>query len=150
MNKKLLAFLGIYSIWVFTAMKYNKKNPSDLSKELSCVDNNCQDKFKIFLNNFVEIHQNLLDDLKQKLLTEENKVKINNFLEDYKIKAEEIISEVLTKWKDYLEEWYEKLENFTNNQINNLNEKSQKDNVDELKEELIKTYNEFKNKLKKL
>lgn len=47
-------------------------------------------------------------------------------MEDYKIKAEEIISEVLTKWKDYLEEWYEKLENFTNNQINNLNEKSQK------------------------
>lgn len=150
MNKKLLAFLGIYSIWVFTAMKYNKKNPSDLSKELSCVDNNCQDKFKLFLNNFVEIHQNLLDDLKQKLLTEENKVKLNNFLEDYKIKWEDIVNEILVKWKDYLAEWYDKLEKFTNNQIDLLKEKSQKDDVDKLKEDLIKTYNDFKDKLKKM
>jgi hypothetical protein len=52
------------------------------------------------LNNFIEIHKNLLDDIKFKILKEENKelfcTKKNDFLnlvKEYKLKAQEIFEE---------------------------------------------------------
>lgn len=150
MNKKLLALLWVYSIWVFSAMMYNKKDPKELSKDLCDNNKSLEDKSKVFLNNFIEIHQNLLNDLKARLLTEENKQKFSEIMDEYKQKGQEIVSEVKEKWQDYLQEWLQNLEEFTNNQISKIKKSNTKDNIEELKEELIQAYNDFKDKLKKL
>lgn len=150
MNKKLLALLWVYSIWVFSAMMYNKKDPKQLSQDLSSCDKSLEDKTKVFLNNFIEIHQNLLNDLKSRLLTEENKQKFGEIMDEYKEKWQEIVWEIKEKWQDFLQEWLKNLEEFTNEQISKIKKSNSKDNIDELKEELIKTYNDFKDKIKKL
>ena len=156
MNKKLLLLLGAYAAWVVAASVYSKKD-KQLSLELCDKEKNCEDKTKLLLQNFVEIHQNMLDDLKKKYLTDENIKKFNEkkadlmvYLEDYKKEAEEIFLEVKEKWKDYLKEWLEKLEQIYNTQLNNIQEVDSKEKVEEYKQKLVEVYEDFKKKIKSL
>ena len=83
------------------ASVYSKKD-KQLSLELCDKEKNCEDKTKLLLQNFVEIHQNMLDDLKKKYLTDENIKKFNEkkadlmvYLEDYKKEAEQMLNGLL-------------------------------------------------------
>ena len=69
---------------------------------------------------------------------------------DTKKEAEEIFLEVKEKWKDYLKEWLEKLEQFYNTQLNNIQEVDSKEKVEEYKQKLVEVYEDFKKKIKSL
>ena len=145
MKKKLLILLSWYTIWVVAALLYNKKNPSQIQLEMEEAKKSWDDNVKVFFNNFLEIHQNLLDSLKTKILTTENKEmfqkkkeELLKFSEEYKEKAQDLFEEYKGKWKDYAEEWVQKLEKFYKETI---------DNLDDLKEEAPEKYEQTKKKI---
>lgn len=158
MNKKLLVLLGIYASWVITTLLYNKKNPSEINKEIEMARKSWEKDIKVLFNNFIEIHQNLLESLKTKLLTDENKKYFNEkkdeflvLVENYKIKAEKIFEEYKVLGKDYAEEWLVKLEKFYKEkleELDNLKEKAP-EKVEEVKKKLLTHFEEVKKKMKK-
>lgn len=145
MNKKLLILLSGYTIWIVATLLYNKKNPSEIQSEMDKAKKSWDDNLKVFFNNFLEIHQNLLDSLKAKVLTKENKLifkkkkeELLQLADEYKQKAEDLFEEYKEKWKDYAEEWVEKLEKFYKETLVNL---------DGLKEEAPEKYEQTKKKI---
>lgn len=158
MNKKLLLLLGAYVSWVAAALVYNKKNPSEIKSELDDARKNEDNNLKVLFNNFIEIHKNLLDDLKAKTLTDENKEmfykkrdEILALVEDYRQKAQEVLKEYQVKWKDYAEEWLKKLEKFYKEKLEELDELKEDapEKLEKAKEKLLAYYDEFKAKFKK-
>lgn len=158
MNKKLLLLLGAYASWVAAALVYNKKNPSEIKSELDDARKNEDNNLKVLFNNFIEIHKNLLDDLKAKTLTDENKEifykkrdEILSLVEDYRQKAQEVLKEYQLKWKDYAEEWLKKLEKFYREKLEELDELKEDapEKLEKAKEKLLAYYDEFKSKFKK-
>ncbi|MDD5770515.1 MAG: hypothetical protein PHE25_06095, partial [Candidatus Gracilibacteria bacterium] len=103
MNKKLLVLLGAYVGGIAAALVYNKKTPQEIKTELEKASVSKERSCKVLFNNFLEIHKNLLEDLKARIDTPKNREYFNNkkdeFLslaEDYKIKAQEIAEEYKT------------------------------------------------------
>lgn len=158
MNKKLLVLLWVYASWVVAALLYNKKSPTEIKTELDEANKTWQKSFKVLFNNFIEIHKNLLEDFKVKVLTEENKkllyTKRDEFLElteEYKVKAQKIFQEYKHLWKNYADEWLKKLKKFYNEKLDEIEDLKKKapDKVNEAREKLLWYYNEFKAKMKK-
>lgn len=158
MNKKLLALLWVYASWVVAALLYNKKSPSEIKTELDNAKASWDKDLKVLFNNFIEIHQNLLDTLKTKLLTDENRdllySKKDEFLSlavDFKVKAEKVFDEYKDLGKDYTNEWIEKLEKFYNEKLNEIEDLKKKtpEKIEEVKSKIVNYYNEIKSKMKK-
>jgi len=158
MNKKIILLWAVYVWWVIATLLYNKKTDKEIQKELLDARTKWEWDFKVLFNNFIEIHKNLLDNLKAKTLTEENKEFINKkkdefliFIDDYKEKAQEIFEEYKVLWKDYAEEAIEKLEKFYNEKLNDLEKLKEKapEKIDEIKSKLITISNDLKSKIKK-
>lgn len=152
MNKKLITTLAIYSAWVITTLVYNKKTPEEINKEIE--DNNSKDWniFNVFLNNFIEIHRNLLDSLKEKTLTEKNKalfleqkLKLIKSLKDYEIKAKNTYEEYKEKSVDYKKDWIELIEKYYQEWISKIKELD----FNEIKDDFTSYIESLKNKLKK-
>lgn len=159
MNKKLLLLLWGYTAWVIATLLYNKKNPSEIKSELEQAKDSWEDNIKVFFNNFIEIHKNLLDSCKSKVLTQENKLifekkkwELLKFAEDYKQKAEVLFQQYSVKWKDYAEEWLEKLEKFYNEALEDLETLKQQapEKFDQAKTKVTSYFEEFKSKFKKV
>ena len=119
MSKKNLFILAAWYVagWIVSAF-YNKKKPAQLQKDLEKSRNEWEGDFKVMLNNFVDTHSNLLEDLKTHVLTEKNKKVFNDKKDDllkivdvYKKQWLELTDELKTKWKVFLTEASEKLEN---------------------------------------
>jgi len=158
MNKKLLVILWAYVSWIVTALLYNKKTPSEIKLELEEANKSWEGSFRFLLNNFIEIHKNLLDDIKFKVLKEEKKelfyTKKNDFLnlvKEYKLKAQEIFEEYKSLWEDYIDEQIKKLEKFYNEKKDELDKLRDKTSYEfeEAYQKLLWYYNEFKEKIKK-
>ncbi len=158
MNKKFLLLLGAYASWVATALYYNRKTPKDIEAELETAKKSGEKDIKVLFNNFLEIHKNLLEDLKVRLLTEENKElfhkKRGEFLalvDDYKIKASEIAKEYKEKWYEYAEEWLKKLDKFYKEKLDELDDLKDEapEKIEDAKKKLLTYYNEFRAKLRK-
>lgn len=145
MNKKLLILLSWYTIWIVATLLYNKKNPSEIQSEMDTAKKQWDDSLRVFFDNFLEIHKNLLDSLKWKVLTKENKLmfkkkkeELLKLADEYKQKAEDLFEEYKSKGKDYAEEGIEKLEKFYKETL---------DNLDDLKEEAPEKYEQTKKKI---
>ncbi|MBW7955083.1 hypothetical protein H3C61_04695 [Candidatus Gracilibacteria bacterium] len=152
MNKKLITTLAIYSAGVITALVYNKKTPEEINKEIK--DNNSKDGniFSVFLNNFIEIHKNLLDNLKAKTLTEENKAlfsekkeELINTLKEYENKAKNTYEEYKEKSVDYKKDGIELLDKYYQEGISKIKEVD----FNEIKNNFTSYIESLKNKLKK-
>lgn len=157
MNKKLLLALWIYATWVATALVYNKKTPSEIKIELQKSTSSWGWNFKVLFNNFIEIHQNLLESIKTKLLTEKNKEyffqkkdEINSKLLDFKINWEKLLEEYKILWKDYSNDFLKKLEIFYEEKIKELDELNKKkpEKIDDIKKGLLNYFEELKEKIK--
>ncbi len=119
MSKKNWFLLATWYIagWIIWAL-YNKKKPTQLKKELENSRKEGEWDFKVMLNNFIDTHSNLLEDLKTHVLTEKNKKIFNDkkdelleIVDVYKKQWLELTDELKTKWKVFLTEASEKLEN---------------------------------------
>ena len=158
MNKKLLVLLWVYASGVAAALLYNKKTPSQIKEEIETAKSSGDKDIKVLFNNFIEIHQNLLDTLKTRLLTDENKELFNekkdeflNLAQDFKVKGESLVQEYRVKWKDYASEWVEKLEKFYNEKLYELEDLKKKtpEKIEEVKWKLLAYFEEVKAKITK-
>lgn len=159
MNKKLLLLLWGYAAGVVATLMYNKKNPSEISSELEQAKDVWDDKAKVFFNNFIEIHKNLLDDLKANIFTPENKVlfekKKEEFFkisDEYMKKAEILFEEYKEKWKNYKEEWIEKLEKFYTDTLKKLDDVKDvaPEKVEQVKKKITSYFEDIRLKLKRI
>ena len=81
MSKKGIFALGLaYVAWVAAATFYGK-NKKELRENFSNAKDN-KEKFKIFLNAFVETHTDMINKVKEELFTEENKQKFGEYKDE--------------------------------------------------------------------
>lgn len=158
MSKKNIFILAAWYIawWIISSL-YNKKKPADLKKDLEKSKKEWEGEFKVMLNNFIDTHSNLLDDLKSHIMTDRNKKLFNEKKEDllwivdtYKKQWHELTEELKTKWKTFLSEASESLHNLyeeKKEEIENLKDIAPK-KASELKENLKETFEDIKTKIK--
>ena len=158
MSKKwLFALVAWYVAWSVVASVFSKKKWKDVKKELDKVKDSKEDTFKVLLNNFVDTQRNLLDAIKEEVLTDENKAlykekksELLAVLEDYKTDWEKLIEQLKNEGWDIVKVWKKRIEKLY---------EEKKDKIDELiwdvpeiaediKERLLLSYEDFKAKLK--
>ncbi|NVP17473.1 hypothetical protein HUU51_02025 [Candidatus Gracilibacteria bacterium] len=160
MSKKNLFLLAAgYVAGGLIASLYNKKKPEQLKKELNKAKETGEGSFKVLVDNFLETHTNLLDDLKKEVLTPENLAKFESHKEDvlkiidsYKQKGNELINELKQNGKGYILVIQKKLEDLYNEKLSEID--SLKDlapeKVNELKNKLFLSFEELKKEIKKI
>lgn len=136
---------------------YNKKKPADLKKDLEKSRKEWEGDFVVMLNNFIDTHANLLEDLKNHVLTEKNKKifqekkeELLTIVDVYKKQWLELTEELKAKGKIFLSEASEKLENLyeeKKEEIEALKEIAP-EKAKEIKESLKETYEDIKSKVK--
>ena len=159
MSKKNLFILAAwYVAWWIISSLYNKKKPDQLKKDLEKSREKGEGDFKVMLDNFVATHTNLLEDLKSQVITDKNKEIFNekkeellNVVEIYKKQWIELTEELKNKWKDFIVEASDTLDQLY---------QEKKEEIEQLKEiapekakeiawELRETLSEVKEKIKK-
>ena len=149
MSKKnmFLLAVGYVAGWLAAAF-YNKRKPEELQKDLKKSRKNWDGDFKVLFHNFIETHENMLDDLKSHVLTDENIAKFNEKKEElltvvdsYKQQWQDLADELKTKWKDFLVE--------ASDNLNKLYEEK-KDEIDQIKKVAPEKAHELKEDAKEL
>lgn len=149
MSKKNLFILAAWYIagWIVSSF-YNKKKPEELKKDLEKSRKSWEGDFKVILNNFIETHTNLIEDLKTHIMTEKNKQIFNEkkdellaLVDVYKKQWLELTEELKVKGKEFFTEASEKLENLY---------EEKKEQIDALKEEAPIKANEIKENIKEV
>ena len=160
MSKKNIFLLAAWYIagWIVASL-YWKKEPSELKKEIKDAKNDGEWNFKVFIDNFIDIHQTMVEDLKKEIMTEDNiklfndkKEEILEIIEVYKVKWTELIEELKVQWKDYIvtaSEELEKLYNEKKDEIETLKWVAP-EKVTELKNWLLASFEELKKEIKKV
>mgnify|MGYP004001321055 CR=1 FL=1 len=148
MSKKNIFILAAWYVagWIISAL-YNKKKPEELKKDLTKSRKSWEWDFKVMLNNFVDTHENLLDDLKNNILSDKNKKlftekkdELLNVVDVYKKQWEELVEDLKVKWKDFIVE--------ASDNLSKLYEEK-KDEIEELKGKAKEVVEEVKEKTKK-
>lgn len=145
-TKKTLLLLGAaYFAWVAVSSLYQKKNKETLSNELEANKASKVDQFKVLLSNFVDIHDDVFSDVKEKTLTEENVA----FLNEKKAELLEVVESYKEKGDEYLKEAKEKGFDYKDESLANLNKLyiEKKAELDELVKKSPELVSEYKEKL---
>ncbi len=120
MWKKLLMLIAWYIAWSTVTWLYADKKWSEVQKEMKKERLKWWDDKTYFLEYLLNIHKRFFWDVKEKILTPENKEFLETKKEEamdviweYRIEAEKLLEEAKTKWKDYLQIAYKNLEEFS-------------------------------------
>ncbi len=158
MSKKNIFLLAAWYVagWIIASL-YSKKKPSELKKDLENSKENWEGEFKVMLNNFVDTHSNLLEDLKTHIMTDKNKELFNekkeellSLVEDYKKQWVELTEELKVKGKEFLVEASDNLEKLYDEKKEEIAviKDIAPEKVKGLWKELKETFNEVKKKIK--
>ncbi len=158
MSKKNLFMLAAWYIaWGIISSFYNKKKPSDLKKDLEKSRKDWDGDFKVILNNFIDTHTNLIDDLKSYIMTDKNKKifkekkeELLKIVDVYKEQWLELTEELKTKGKVFLSEASEKLTELYEEKKDEIEalKKTAPKKAEELKKNIKETYKDVKSKIK--
>lgn len=159
MSKKwIFTLIAWYLAWSVVASVFSKKKWSDLKKDLKKVKWSKEDTFKLLLDNFIDTHKNLLDSIKDEIVSEKNKELFNSkkkelvaLLEDYKKQWEKMLKNLKSEGGDVIAIGKEKIEKLYLEKKEKIEELvwEAPEVANELKEKLLVSFNDFKNKLKK-
>lgn len=160
MSKKNIFLLAAgYVAGGLIASLYNKKKPEDLKKQLSDAKASGDSDIKVLFENFIDTHKNLLKDLEKEIMSDKNKELFNTkkaqlmqLATDYRDRADIIVEELKVKGKEFISEASAELEKAYNEkkvQLDELKEVSP-EKAKELKENLLATFKEVKEKIKKM
>ena len=159
MSKKNIFLLAAWYIaGGIIASLYYKKKMEELKKELEKSRSEWEGDFKVMLENFIETHTNLLEDLKAHIMTDKNKAlfseKKNEFLnivDVYKKQWTELIEELKVKWKDFIVEASDSLEKLYEEKKEEIEalKNVAPEKAQESKNSLKETFEEIKEKVKK-
>lgn len=158
MSKKNIFLLAAWYIagWLIASLYSNKKS-EELKNDLEQSKKDWEGEFKVLLNNFIETHQNLINDIKTHIDTEKNRELFNTtkeelfkIIDSYKVQWLALLEELKVKWKTYVNEASEKLEKLYDEkrvEIDSLKDIAPEKLI-EIKEKLKSTFEEIKNKMK--
>lgn len=127
MSKKgLVTLTAAYLAWVAAATFY-WRNGKQLRKDLEKAEEEGDSKLWVVLCAFVETHKNMINSLKEEIMSEKN-IELYNKCKDealkifdsYKEKWKELMAELKEKWADYASKTYQKLEELYNSKIFDL------------------------------
>ena len=127
MSKKgLVTLTAAYLAWVAAATFY-WRNGKQLKKDLEKAEEEGDSKLWVVLCAFIETHKNMINSLKEEIMSEKN-IELYNKCKDealkifdsYKEKWKELIAELKEKWADYASKTYQKLEGLYNSKIFDL------------------------------
>lgn len=158
MSKKNLFLLAAWYVagWIISSL-YNSKKPEELKKTLKEAKEKWDGSFKILVDTFIETHTNLIDDLREELLSEKNKKLLTdhkddilNIIDSYKEKWNLLIEELKINGKSYLYETTEKLDLLYREKILELDELKSiaPDKMELLKDKLLLSFEELKKEIK--
>lgn len=163
MSKKNIFLLaaGYVAGWIVASL-FSKKKPWELKNELKKSRAEWEGDFKVMLDNFVDTHTNLINELKKQVLTDKNKKLLKEKKEDllkivdiYKKEWLKIADELKIKWKEFLVEASDNLEKLykeKKEEIEQLKEVAPvkaKKIAEDLKESFKEAKDEIKKKVKK-
>ncbi len=127
MSKKgLVTLTAAYLAWVAAATFY-WRNGKQLKKDLEKAEEEGNSKLWVVLCAFIETHKNMINSLKEEIMSEKN-IELYNKCKDealkifdsYKEKWKELMAELKEKWADYASKTYQKLEELYNSKIFDL------------------------------
>lgn len=127
MSKKgLVTLTAAYLAWVAAATFY-WRNGKQLRKDLEKAEEEGDSKLWVVLCAFIETHKNMINSLKEEIMSEKN-IELYNKCKDealkifdsYKEKWKELMAELKEKWADYASKTYQKLEELYNSKIFDL------------------------------
>lgn len=127
MSKKgLVTLTAAYLAWVAAATFY-WRNGKQLKKDLEKAEEEGDSKLWVVLCAFIETHKNMINSLKEEIMSEKN-IELYNKCKDealkifdsYKEKWKELMAELKEKWADYASKTYQKLEDLYNSKIFDL------------------------------
>lgn len=159
--KKLFYLAMWYLAWSAVSSLYSDKKWKELKKDIKkASENGKHDPKMVLLENFIETHKNFFNDLKDIVDTKENrqylkdkKEEVLDLIDRYKDDSEMMIDQLKWKWKKYISEVSEKLEEFYKEKKKEWEEYLSsiwsKEDVTTFKEKLWLVYEDLKAKLKK-
>lgn len=157
-NKKTFLVAAWYVVGSLVSSLYGKKKPSDLKKDLKkSQTQGCFDT-KILFDSFCETQKNFFKALKRGILSDKNKKVFNEKKDDvfkivdtYNLECQELLQQLKVKWKDFVVEASEKLENLYNEKQSYLEDlaKTAPDKAKELKDKLLVLFKDCKKQIKK-
>jgi len=157
-GKNILLVAAGYLIGGAVATLYWEKKGKKVREDLEETNGNSKKAKKIVISSFKETHKNFLEDLKKRILTDENKEIFNEKVDEakklvksYKKDAEKLIDELKEKGETYAETAKEKLEDIYEEKkqdLKNLQDEAPK-KAKEIKEQLLAKAEEVKEKIKK-
>lgn len=159
MSKKNIFLIATwYILWGLIASIYTKKAPWELEKKIKESKDKWEWEFKILFEDFIDTHKNLFDSLKKedfytngKKNISEKKVQLFEIVEMYKDQWIILLDDLKIKWKDYIIETSDKLEKLYQDkkaEIEFLKE-SAPEKMTHIKDTLITSFNEIKEKINK-
>lgn len=156
-KKNIFLIAAWYVLWGFVASMYWKKNPWELEKKLKDSKEKGEGEFKVLFENFIDTHKNLFESIqkedfymKGKKTLSAKKEQLFQIVDTYKNQWIELLDELKVKWKDYIIETSDKLEKLYQEkkvEIDWIKEVAPEKMI-EIKDKLIASFNEIKEKLK--
>ncbi|MDQ7008994.1 MAG: hypothetical protein Q9M94_01745 [Candidatus Gracilibacteria bacterium] len=156
-GRLLLVAVG-YITGGVVATLYGEKKGKKVREDLEEVKGNSKETQKLVLANFIETHKNFLEDLKERVLTDENKdffyEKVDEakvLVKDYKKQGEKLVEELKIKGEGYIDTAKEDLEKLYEDKKADLKElqKEAPEKIEKAKEKLIAKFDEVKDKITK-
>ena len=161
-GKKILLLAAGYIIGWAVATLYWEKKGKKVREDLDEVKGDSEKTKKLVLANFIETHKNFLDNLKERILTDENKDLFNQKIDEakklvksYKKDWEALLEELKEKGEEYAETAKEKLEDMYKEKKEDIKtaleeiKSSAPEKLKENKEKLLGKFEEIKEKIKK-
>lgn len=141
----MLMLGAAYFAWVAISSLYQKKDKEVLKEELAKKNDDKVEQLKVLFANFMDIHSDVMTDVKDKTLTEEN-IAILNEKKDDLLK---VVDSYKVKWEEYLKTAQEKGEEYKDEALANLNKLylEKKNELDELIKKSPELVSEYREKL---
>ena len=159
--KTLFILAAWYVAWTTVSSLFSTKKGRELQKDLKKAYEEKADPTGILLDNFVELHKNMFENIKKKATSDDakkffkdKKTQVFKLLDKYKAEWEKMLDELKVKWKDYTSNAWEKLETFFKEKKEDLVDylewlKLDKDDIQDYKDKLNSIYEDLKAKIKK-
>lgn len=157
-GKKFLIATIAYISWTVVGTIFSSKKGEKVRADLEKAKEEWKGTKDILVANFVDTHKNFLEDLKAKILTDENKEFFNKkvdeakeLVKDYKKQGEKLLDELKEKGEDYIDTAKKDLEELYKNKKADLKElqKDAPEKIEKTKEKLIAKFDEVKEKITK-
>jgi len=157
-GKKFLIAAAAYVGWTIVATVFSSKKGEKVRADLEKAKEKGEGTKEILIANFIDTHKNFLEDLKSKVLTEENKEFVykkideaKELVKEYKKEGEKMVDELKVKGEGYIDTAKKDLEELYENKKSDLEElqKTAPEKMEKAKEKLIAKFDEVKDKVTK-